>query len=92
VWGAGVLSVCSDASMEPSVSIPVSPEAQEWQPLDVPIDEEDMDWGLDDITDMDASPSPSFDCDSDSASSGTTQSSSGPLTPVSVGLDCFCHS
>jgi hypothetical protein len=69
--------------MEPSVSIPVSPDAQQWQPLDVPIDEEDMNWGLDDITDMDMSPSASFDCGSDSASSSTgTQSSSGPLTPV----------
>jgi hypothetical protein len=86
-WTAGEeakrSSVCSDILMEPSVRIPVSPDLREWQPLDVPIDEEDMDWGLDDITDMDLSPlSPLFDCGSDTSSSGT-QFSSGPLTPVS---------
>lgn len=77
-------SMCSAALINPTVTISATPEAQEWQPLDVPIDEEDIDWGLDDITDMGISPSPLSDCGSDSASSGT-HCSSEPLTPSDEG-------
>lgn len=85
MWDAGegdTSSVSSDISLERSVSIPVCPKLHEWQPLDVPIDEDEMDWGLDGISDLSISPSStsSFESSSDSASS-SSQSSSGPSTP-----------
>ena len=89
VWTAGEPMRCMKPSREPLVGIPDSPGAQEWRPLDVPIDEEDMDWGLDDISDMVTSPSPSFDYISDSASSGTQ--SSLPLTPVGSCIASAIH-
>jgi hypothetical protein len=75
-------SARADVSMEPPVRIQVDFGSHEWQPLDVPIDEEEMDWGLDRTSDMDISPPSSFECHSSSASL-STQSSSGPPTPVS---------
>lgn len=74
-------SFSSDVSMDVPISIPIGPSMQAWQPLDVPIDEEEMDWGFDDISDMDVSSPASSGSGSDTTSS--TDSSAGPTTPVS---------
>lgn len=57
---------------------------QEWQPLDVSIDEDAMDWGLelDDLSDMEHS-SPMSSAGSVVSNSSDTASSTGPATPVS---------
>jgi hypothetical protein len=79
-----VSSLPSDAFMNAPIHIPMGPAMQEWQPLDVPIDEE-MDWGLDSISDMDVSPSSSpGSAGSRSDATSSTESSAGPTTPVSI--------
>ncbi|RDB24640.1 hypothetical protein Hypma_008184 [Hypsizygus marmoreus] len=73
---------------EEAISVPANSALQQWQPLDVPIDEEEMDWGVvlsepvpaDDEMSTDTTPSSSAGSGSNSDS---TTSSAGPVTPFS---------
>ncbi|KAF9466860.1 hypothetical protein BDZ94DRAFT_1249959 [Collybia nuda] len=83
IWsadGEGGALLPSDAPTNVHIDNPVSPSMRAWRPLDVPIDEEEMDWGLEDSFDMDVS-SPGSSTSSSVATSGT-DSSTGPTTPV----------